>query len=211
MNHSKIVIYITSIFIFFLISACGILFLTKVDCRKFENNLDLEWYPGNKGDTIIFIKSDNTLAKFIIANKFIIHTTSYISDSGCSCLDIWGISLSNGSDSIHYWGGSNYIYDQEKERYDRVFIELEGVKSGFINEVSRSIRDTVIDNIYYKEVRIFKSDVSDNNDFITIYTAKGIGIIKMEKSNGEIWINNNLKTSQNFDFKSFNYIEREDE
>jgi len=187
------------------------LFFSQVDCREFENNKDLVWYPGIKGDTIRFMKSDNSLVKFIIADKFITHTTSYISDTGCSCLDIWGISLSNGSDSIHYWGGSNYIYDQDQKRYDRIFIEINGVKSGFTNEISRTISDTIIDKINYKEVRKFKRDLLNENDFITIYTAKSIGIIKMEKSNGEIWINSNLNENQNFDFESFNYIERKDE
>ncbi len=208
-KKTLLIIFSTLICLFW--SSCGTLFFSQVDCREFENNKDLVWYPGIKGDTIRFMKSDNSLVKFIIADKFITHTTSYISDTGCSCLDIWGISLSNGSDSIHYWGGSNYIYDQDQKRYDRIFIEINGVKSGFTNEISRTISDTIIDKINYKEVRKFKRDLLNENDFITIYTAKSIGIIKMEKSNGEIWINSNLNENQNFDFESFNYIERKDE
>jgi hypothetical protein len=60
-------------------------------------------------------------------------------------------------------------------------------------------------------VRIFKHELTNKNNFITIYTAKGIGIIKMEKLNGDVWINNNLKENKNYDFDSFDYTQRYDE
>lgn len=208
MNFEKCFVLCSITILSLCLTSCGILFWTKIDCREFENTEDLVWFPGLVGDTVSFVKSDNSVERYVIGHKFIVHTTDYISDTGCSCNDIWGSALGNGSDSIFYWAGSDYIYDQDQTRYDRVLIDIKGIKSGFKNIISKSTSDTIIDNHLFKEVRIFKNTNPTSDEFCTIYIGRGVGIIKMEKANGEVWSNVILTENPNFDYDTFNYHDR---
>src|SRR5690242_7577964 len=69
-----------------VISACGVLWNVKVECRKF-NDSSLKFFPGKLNDSISFVNDAGDTLHFILRDKRIFHTTQYTSDTGCGCED----------------------------------------------------------------------------------------------------------------------------
>ncbi len=182
---------------------------SKVECRDFSYYSSLSWYPGFVGDTVTFVKQDNTKIDFIIKNKYIYHIPDYISDSGCGCYDCFGMMMIHHNDTIDMFGEGSYIYDHIANRNNCLYIKMDGVLTGFVGEDASIIKSYTIDSISFTNVLRYKYTYTENAKFKEIYIAERIGIIKMVRNNGEIWINENLTQPLNADFDTFSYEEIE--
>lgn len=189
------------------LSSCGNWMFTEVQCREFEYEGDLVWYPGEVGDTLVFVSNTEPEIRAVVEQKFITHHTMYISDTGCSCYDTWGMELSVGEDTLQYWGISNYIYDQASDQYNRIYIGMDGSSSGFAATSVVSCEDTLIGEHTYTLVRKYSREAAGNNEFITVYTAPAIGIIRLERYDGAVWDNSDLTEKDSYGIATFEYEE----
>lgn len=190
-----------------ILQSCGVLMFQKIDCRGFENKDDLKWFAGKIGDTITFVKPDNTSISFIVNDKYILHRTKYISDTGCGCHDMWGILLTSNSDTISMYSQSKYVYDNKANRYDRLYVEIDKELASFTTENKSIIDDFEIDTVKFEKVIKFEFNHIKEKQFKRVYIAENIGIIQMERVNGEVWKNKDLTKVLNTDFNSFIYEE----
>ncbi|MBN2891738.1 MAG: hypothetical protein JXL97_07715 [Bacteroidales bacterium] len=195
------------VFFFITSFSCNKLFFKKVECRSFEYTEELEWFTGEKNDTVTFIKPDSNTIDFVISDKYLIHRTLYHSGSDCNCKDLWGILMVNETDTISIFSESYYIENNDAEKSDNFYIIAEGHLSGFINEDVTIIQNFTVDSITFNEVKKFEYPHANNSQFHKIYIAKEIGIVQMEKVDGEIWINQNLTNPLATNLESFEYSE----
>lgn len=190
-----------------MLKSCGVLMFVEIECRDFENHDDLKIYAGNIGDSIAFVNSNNQTMKFNIDHKYIYHRTKYVSDTGCGCNDMWGIMLVSNSDTISMHSDAKYVYDNKANRYDRANIEIDGALASFFTEDKSIVNNFVIDTVKFDKLIKFEYNHTGNMRFKRVYIAENIGIVQMERVNGEIWINKNLTEHLNTDYKSFLYEE----
>ena len=186
--------------------SCGTIF-REVNCRDFEFQDELKWFPGNVGDALTLTNDINETKEFIIKNKYILHRTKYISDTGCNCHDRWGILLSVGNDTISMYGDSQYIEKNSADRYDYFFIKHNDKLSGFITEDKSVVANYSVDDITFAEVMIFEYSHTESNMFNKIVIAPEIGVVELTETNGNIWRNLDLETKLNIDISSFDYSE----
>lgn len=192
----------------FLLHSCGILFYRNIECREFQNNEELRWFVGNVGDTVTFFKQDNTKVKFEIVDKYILHMKQYISDTGCGCSDRWGLLMKNDTDTISMYSDAKYVYNNPSKRYDKFYILSGGIITGFVTEDKVLLPSINIDTIIIKDVVKFTYNHKDSLRFNSVYVAKDLGIIKLERVNGEVWINKNLTIRDTTSIKSFEFSEQ---
>ena len=194
-------------FLAILFISCDFFPFHNVTCREFAYHDALKWYPGYIGDTITFVKQDHTKVDFIIKKKYIYHITDYTSDSGCGCYDCYGMTIMHAKDTIDMFGEASYVNDNDAIRGSYIYAKVDGNMSGFITEDASKISSYTIDSITFTNVLRYKYSHSESSKFKEIYFAENIGIIKMVRNNGEIWINNNLTQKLNTDFDTFSYNE----
>lgn len=190
-----------------ILQSCGTLIFQEIVCRDFENKDDLNWYAGNIGDTISFVNANNQTMNFTVKDKYILHRTKYISDTGCGCHDMWGILLTSNTDTISMYSHAKYVYDNKANRYDRLNVEIDRELASFITEDKSIIGGFEIDTVKFEKVIKFEYNHIKEKQFKCVYIAENIGIIQMERVNGEIWRNKNLTKLLNSDFDSFIYEE----
>jgi hypothetical protein len=178
-----------------------------VNCRNFEFQDELRWYAGNIGDTITLSNGDIETKKFVIRDKYLLHRTKYVSDTGCGCHDRWGMLLSADKDTISMFSDSQYVEKNAANRYDSFYLVYNGKLSGFITEDKSIITNYSIENKIFAQVIIFEYSHSENNQFKKIIIAPEIGVIELFATNGEIWRNVDLETKLNIDISSFIYSE----
>ena len=210
MKIYKINIIVLITFLILIFQSCGILFYRKIECREFENIEDLRWFPGKIADTITFYKQDNTIVKFEISDKYILHMKQYISDTGCGCFDRWGILLTNKKDTISMFSDAKYVYNNKPNRYDKFYIKTNNILSGFITEDKDTLEFISINGNKIYNITKFRYDHTDSLKFKSVYIAKDIGIVKLERVNGEIWINKDLmkKDTSYTNISSFDFSEQ---
>ena len=186
--------------------SCGKLFWREIKCRDFEFQDDLKWFAGNIGEIITLSNKENETKEFIIRDKYIYHRTKYISDTGCSCHDIWGILLSTEKDTIGMYSHSSYIEKNKSEKYDYFYIRLNNQLSVFKSENKSIIENYSIGDKPFVQVLIFEFQ-DENNPIKKVVVAPEIGVIEITETNGSVWKNTDLETKLNIDISSFDYSE----
>jgi hypothetical protein len=187
--------------------SCNKLIFREINCRDFEFQDDLKWYAGNVGDTLTLSNKKHEIRKIVIIDKYLSHRKKYVSDTGCGCYDIWGMVLTNGSDTIIMNGESVYVEKNEAKRYDGFYIQYNNTVSGFIEEDKSIAINYVIDSITFAQVKIFAYSYTGNNQFRKIVIAPDTGIVELIETNGNVWKNVNLTTKLSIDISSFEYSE----
>ena len=187
--------------------SCGKLFWREVKCRDFEFQDELKWYAGNIGETITLSNKENETKEFVIKDKYIYHRTKYISDTGCSCHDIWGILLSTEKDTIGMYSHSKYIEKNKAEKYDYFYIRLNSQLSVFKREDKSIVTNYSIGDKQIVQVLIFEFQQAENNQIKKVVVAPEIGVIEIVETNGNVWKNTDLETKLNIDISSFDYSE----
>ena len=211
LNKTKIKISLSILCIVIILGifhACGTIIFREIKCRDFEFQEDLKWFAGNVGDVITLSTNGNETKKFIIEDKYIIHTKKYTSDSGCGCHDIWGIVLSSANDTIIMNGESVYVEKNTARKYNSFFIKYNNKASGFIDEDKSIVTNYTLNNITFAQVLIFKYSHTENNQFKKIAIAPELGVVELTETNGNIWHNTDLATKLNINISSFEYSER---
>jgi len=180
---------------------------TRIDCIPFSSQNELRWFAGVPGDTLSFTNQNNGRKSFEITDKYLIHTTSYLFQPWCNCHDVWGLLLVDGTDSIGVFG--QHLYNQYEEfRLNNLNIKIDGKLTAF-NTSHRSVLSThVVGGVEMRNVVRFQRNHTDSLQFRTILIAPEIGIVQMERVNGEIWTNSQLERTLRFDLESFEYSER---
>jgi len=184
------------------------LIFREMKCRDFEFQDDLKWYAGNVGDVITLSTEDKETKKFVVEDKYIMHTKKYTSDTGCGCQDIWGIVLSSDNDTIIINGESAYVENDAAKKYNSFFIKHNNKASGFIDEDKSIVTNYTIDNITFAQVLIFEYSYTENNQFKKIVIAPELGVVELTETNGTVWKNTDLETKLNIDITSFEYSEQ---
>jgi len=203
----KVSLLIISVIVLGVFYSCGKLFWREVKCRDFEFQEELKWYAGNVGDVITLSNNENVTKEFIIRDKYILHRTKYISDTGCDCYDRWGILLSADNDTISMYSDSRYIEKNSAKRYDSFYIKYNNKLSGFITEDKTIVTNYTIDNYTFTQVLIFEYSHTENNQFRKVVIVPEIGVVELIETNGNVWKNTNLETKLNIDVSSFDYSE----
>ena len=202
----KFLLYIF-MFLVTIFMSCGILLFRNIECRDFASQDELIWFPGNVGDTVTFLKSTTGLAKFIVINKSIHHTLGYKSDTGCGCADLWELILANENDTLGVVGQIHYIYNNPPRRNDRVIISIDNNNAGFVTGDRSILKSINISGVKLDSVVQFKYNHPNPEDFNRAIIGKGLGIVQLERNNGEIWTNVNLILTGTTSIDSFKYSE----
>lgn len=183
--------------------SCNKLIFREVICREFEQTTDLEWFAGNIGDSIVLVENGTTRHKFKVYDKYILHRKKYKSDTGCGCHDMWGATYVSGQDSIGIWTEEKYVEKKTANRYETLPMKISGISSGFIEEDVQSIGGIVINGVSFNNIRKYSYQHSEPFQFKTIYVAPKIGILQMERVNGDIWTNQYLSNTLNSDKSTY--------
>ncbi len=203
----KLFILFTALLTLGLLNSCGKIIFREINCRGFEFDDELKWFAGNVGDILTLKNETDDSINFVIRDKYILHRTSYISDTGCGCHDRWGILLTAGNDTINMYSDSKYVEKQTANRYDNFYIKYNNTLSGFITEDKQIEINYSIDNVVFEQVLIFSYSHTEDNQFKKIVIAPEIGVAQLTDSKGNIWTNKNLETKLNVEWNSFDYSE----
>ncbi len=195
MNYSKAIIGFM-ICGTFLYSSCKKDKAQKITCDNFQLSQEYYWFPQKVGDTVIFRNDDNEVMKFIIKDKLVSHRKSYMSDKNCSCLDISGMNLSNGVDSIWFVNNYAYIPGSSSVLYQDVVFKINGVKTSFYDTETEVVNSLKIDSVTFTKVYKYEYNNTDPNNVKRVYFVKNLGVAKFELVNGEVWTIQNLKQQQ---------------
>ena len=201
---SKIILSFIGIFVLF--HSCISVF-REVTCRDFEFEEELKWYSGVVGDAVTFINNENETKTFVIVDKYLHHQTKYISDTGCSCYDLWGITLAVGNDTIMMYGRSKYLEKNLADKYILFFIKYKEQGTAFWNEYQSIVSNYTVENSTFTQVMIFEYLYDYKNMFTKVVIAPEIGVVELMEADGTVWINADLKTKLNIGISSFAYIE----
>jgi hypothetical protein len=197
------------IFIVSGLSACsGMLPFHNVTCKPFALRGETYWFPTQVGETVIFVNDKNREEVYTVMDKYISHTTNYITDTGCACRDRTGMLLINGNDSI--WFNNQLIYqeNQEEKYYEDIFFIIAGKQSGFYETSKKHLESYSIGTVDFLDVELFEcSECEANWSVKKLYRVKNLGIVQLEFVNGEIWVNKNLSDYKAIDKESFEYKE----
>jgi hypothetical protein len=178
----------------------------RIQCEDFSNQNDLVWLAGLVGDSLTFKNAEGSEISFVVDDKYILHTTSYLTNSGCNCHDIWGMLLTSSSDSISMHSHLVYTEYQEVE-YDNLFMKIDDKLTRFFREDVTKLSTFEVDGVVLNDVKRYHFPQAEELQFRTIYLAKDLGIVQMERVGGEIWINTQLDRFLPVDFNSFRYSE----
>jgi hypothetical protein len=190
------------------LSSCSILPFQDVTCNKFSIRGEEYWSPLSVGETIVFVNDKNEEKSYTIVDKYIKHTTNYITDSGCACEDLSGMLLISNNDSI---GFNNLLVSQkhQKEQYDqRISFVINGSQSWMFENNKTTLETFSINTITFSNVEQFVCEEYEGElSLKKLYQVKNLGIIQFELRNGEIWRNKNLTEYQETNKDSFKYSE----
>jgi len=179
----------------------------RLPCDPFSSQDQLKWFAGEVGDTLSFRDQNNVSKSFEIEDKYIIHTTSFVSQVGCNCHDVWGILLVNGADSIGVVG--QHVYNQYEEfRLSNLNIKVDGRLTAFNSTHRTNLATYRLGDMEFRNVIRFQHNHTDSLQFRAIFIAPEIGIVRMDRVNGEIWINTHLGRILPSDLPTFRYTER---
>lgn len=164
----------------------------NIDCRPFELNLQKFWFQGHELNSYKFInQKTNEIKNFILIEKKIFHTTNYISDTGCGCIDSSVELLINDQDTLWLYCESVYVESNEAELSEKYFVSINGSKYIFPDFDSVIKYDSILVDGDYVKTKKFSRHFGDKKGNITF--AEGIGIVSMNLGNGEIWEIKKLK------------------
>ena len=203
---TKMIICLIILLILGQFYSCGLIF-RDVNCRDFEFHDELKWFPGNIGDALTLTNETGETIDFIIRDKYILHRTKYISDTGCGCHDRWGILMSAGNDTISMYSDSKYIEKNTADRYDSFFVRYNNKWSAFYTENKSIATNYSIYNVTFDQVLIFDYSQTQNNQLKKVVIAPEIGVAELIDANGNIWRNKDLETKLNINISSFDYSE----
>lgn len=192
-----------------LFLSCGKIIFREIKCRNFQLKGENYWFPLYVGDSVVFINpSTNARKKYIVVNKYISHRTEYISDTGCGCLDVSGMLLTSGSDSLWFKNELRYVEDQKGNYYEDIIFVIKNKKSGFFETERTKLNTYSLDSINFTDVELFEcKDCKENLKVKKMYRVRNLGIISFELVNGEVWINENLSKIGLTTMDSFEYSE----
>lgn len=186
---------------------CGEVVFRKVDCQAFSLTEEHYWFPETAGDSVVFVNSTNERKKFIVADKSIYHRPEYTSDTGCGCLEVSGMLLTSGTDSVWFKKEIRYVTDQQKDSTEDVVFVFDDVQSVFY-ETHRVLLDTYsIGSHSFSDVKKFEYTYTDEAKVKQVYLVKNLGIIRFEMVGGEVWTNANLTTYKTASQDTFTYSE----
>ena len=189
-----------------LLYSCGMGMFSEVTCRDFTQTDDLRFFAGNEGDSTVF-RSGEKRKRFFLEKKFIFHRTKYISDTGCGCLDRWGSFFTNETDTISIYSDERYVYNNTANRTEELQMFIDGKMSGFITEDARILENFELEGKIFGKVRVLEYLHADPLQFRRVHVAHDYGIIRMERVNGEVWINEDLTDTRPTDRSTFDYQE----
>lgn len=195
--------YTSILFVSLMLNSCGVLIWREIECRQVEVDYENYFFPLDNGENVVFIVNGEERV-FTIEDQFIDHTKAYFSDTGCDCADQSVQLITDGKDSIWFDQISYYIEKNPATTAQKVVFNIEDEWFGF-NEANLEYKDQVdVNGITINDVQIYSSD---KQDLTKVIIAKGIGIVKMEFSNGDVWINKNLNEIGKFKFSRFRFKE----
>jgi hypothetical protein len=200
------------IFIFILVasvvSSCGMLPFHNVACKPFVIRGEDYWFPLQVGETVTFVNDKNGEKTYTVIDKYISHTTNYITDTGCACKDMSGMLLIDGNDSI--WFNNQLIYqeNQEEKYYEDIFFVIDGKQSGFYETSKKQLEKYSIGTVDFSEIELFECpECTVDLSIKKLYRVKNLGIVRLELVNGEVWTNKNLSGYKTISQESFDYKE----
>ncbi len=196
----------TTVVLFFSVSSCSKDTADRIECDEFRYMDNLAWFAGIPGDSLHFSNEQDSIMSFVIAEKHIFQVTSYLTGRNCNCHDVWGIMLENGPDTISMY--SQFLYDQSVEvRYDNLVIKVDEELSGFLRQDITLVEFLTIGDVVFEEALRFQFAQNSGNKFRTVHVAREVGIVRMERMNGEVWTNTQPQRNLRIDFDSFDYSE----
>lgn len=205
--YSNLIVFIALAIMSIGLGSCLDESAKRLPCEPFSTQEQLRWFAGEVGDTLSFRNQNNAGKAFEIRDKYVIHTTSYVALPGCNCHDIWGILLVDGTDSIGVFG--QHIYNQtEGYILNNLNIRVDGTLTSFNSLHMTTLATYRLEGRDFQNVVRFQHSHTDSLQFRAIFIARDIGIVRMERVNGEIWTNTQLGRTFAFDFDSFQYSER---
>jgi hypothetical protein len=176
-----------------ILSNCGKAIFREIDCRDFELQQEYYWFNSIKGDSINFKSESNKNKGFIVADKWIEHRTKYTSDTGCGCMDLSGLLIANASDTIHLVNQLTYVEDNEGTSYETLIFIIDGVRTDFFETSITLLTSYIIEGITLSDVKKFEYPETENPNIKSIYLAKNIGVVKIEMTDGTVWVNTDLQ------------------
>jgi len=188
-----------------LFSSCGILFFRNIKCREYKLDSELFWFQGNLLAEYIFInKSSNKEKKFYLRDKWISHRENYFSDSGCDCHDMSAQLLVGEKDSIWMISDSRYIEKNIPKTKEAFTFKFDNIKGVINNQNSVTSTGFFIVEGTEIETKIFISDIGGSKTKITV--GKGIGPIRIEFSDSEIWEMKGIKIEKTAPISDYRYM-----
>ncbi|WP_299256742.1 hypothetical protein [uncultured Aquimarina sp.] len=195
-------------FIFLFFSSClAIIFdYVNVTCGKYHLTNELFWFQGDILTEYIFVnKSSNKERKFYLINRSISHIEDYMylrndnEEGGCGCHDISSQMLVGENDTIRIMNtSSTHSYNGES-----FTLKLGKTKDIITSETSVVNMSSIIVKGVEVKTKIFVSELGGIKTVLTI--GQGIGPIKIEFYNGEIWERKEIKTDKIAPVKNYNY------
>lgn len=161
-----------------------------IQCRELHDiGDDLNWFPGNEGDTISLTNQHNDWLEFTIEFKIVIHTTGYVSDTGGCCADAWGIGMREDSsgNALVYSFEEDYVYDNPPERWDLVSVEINGKFTRFGPGQMSILEQVNFGPRNYLSVKRFQYGANSDAPIRSLYIAKRYGPIMIEEKDGTCW------------------------
>ncbi|GAA3511783.1 hypothetical protein GCM10022393_26860 [Aquimarina addita] len=188
-----------------LFSSCGVLFFRNITCREYKLDAEQFWFQGDVLSEYVFVnKSSNMEKKFYLRDKWISHRENYFSDSGCDCHDMSSQLLIGEKDSIWMVSDSRYIEKNIPTTRESFAFKFDNTKDILNNENSVISSGSIIIGEAEIETKIFISDYGGSKTKITV--GKGIGPIKIELSNSEIWEMKGIKIEKMAPKSEYRYM-----
>jgi hypothetical protein len=184
---------------------CGKLFFREIDCREFELGEEYYWFNSNNGDSVIFTSQSNMELAFIVGDKWIEHRTQYTSDTGCGCLDLSGMILSNESDTITLINQLTYVEDNNGTRYETLILTINGGSNEFHETSIITLPTYSIEDASFSNVKKFEKAETENPNIQSLYLAENLGIIQIEMMDGTTWTNSDLAPKNPTELTSFRF------
>ncbi len=204
MKYKLLILFFISLFF----SSClAIVFnYVNVTCGKYNLTNELFWFQGNILTEYIFVnKSSNQERKFYLMNRSLSHMEDYTylknNDEGdCGCYDISSQILVGEKDTIRIMNTSS-TYSYNKESFTLKFGNTKDIITTENSVVNMS--SIIVKGVEVK-TKIFVSELGGIKTVLTI--GQGIGPIKIEFYNGEIWERKEIKIDKIVPVKNYKHL-----
>jgi hypothetical protein len=190
-----------------LFSTCKKIVMRDITCRSFAIVDENYWFPKDLGDSVTFVNDTGATKTYHVADKYISHTTHYTSDTGCGCGDASSMLLISANDSMWFRSDLKYIEDQAGNRYEDVVFVNNGVQSLFFETYRTSVATYSLDTLTFNDARVYQHDYTEANKVHRVTSARNLGIVQFEMTNGMKWTNSNLNSFSTNTIDSFAYSE----